>query len=75
MEKSSVEVSLVEKVCELQRDVCEYERFLGDLLLMLVSGDAGRNAIEHDVPNRCLAEGVWEHAKRLLSARDLKGKE
>lgn len=75
MEKSSVEVSLVEKVCRLQRDVCEYERFLGDLLLMLVEGDAGRNAVEHDVPNRCLAKGVWEQANRLLSARDLKGKE
>lgn len=75
MEKSSVEVSLVEKVCELQRDVCEYERFLGDLLLMLVEGDAGRNAVEHVVPNRCLADGVWERAKRLLLARDLKGRQ
>lgn len=75
MEKSSVEVSLVEKVCQLQSQVCEYERFLADLLLMLVEKDADRNAVQHDVPSQGLTDGVWATAKKLLQARNLKGNE
>lgn len=73
--KDSAATALVQKVCELQREVCEYERFLADLLLMLIEKDPDRNAVEHEVLESGLADSVWATAKKLLLARDLKGKE
>ena len=75
MGKSRLEFTLVDKVCELQSQVCEYERFLADLLLMLIEKDPDRNAVEHEVPDPGLADSVWATAKKLLQARNLKGKE
>lgn len=44
---------LTEKVCELQRQICEYERYCGDLLIMLSKGEP-QCVVVH--------EGVWEGA-------------
>lgn len=42
---------LVDKLCELQRQICEYERYMGDLLVML-SKEESQCVIQHD--------GIWE---------------
>lgn len=75
MEKSSVEVSLVEKVCELQREVCEYERFLADLLIVLIEKDVDRCDVKYEVRDDNLMCDVRNEVEKLLLARDLKGKE
>lgn len=65
--------ALVAKVCELQRQVCEYDRFVKDLLLMLVRGDADRKPMLWDVPESSPVDLVFDKVKELVSARNLKG--
>lgn len=72
--KDSATTALVEKVCELQREVSEYERFLADLLIVLVEKDSGRRDVKYEVRDDNLMCGVRSEVDRLLSARDLKGK-
>ena len=71
----SAEAALVAKVCELQRQVCEYDRFVKDLLLMLVRGDADSNPVLWDVPESSPVDVVFDKVKELVSARNLKGNE
>ncbi len=73
--KNSGVNALVEKVCELQREVCEYERFLADLLIVLVEKDADRCDVKYEVRDDNLMCEVRDEVEKLLSARDLKGKE
>lgn len=42
---------LVDKVCDLQREICEYERYMGDLLVMLAKEEP-QFVVQHD--------GIWE---------------
>lgn len=43
--ENSAGAALVAKVCELQCQVREYDRFVKDLLLMLVRGDADSSPV------------------------------
>jgi len=72
-EENSAGAALVAKVCELQRQVCEYDRFVKDLLLMLVHGDADNNPVLWDVPESSPVDFVFDKVKELVSARNLKG--
>lgn len=56
----------VEKICELQRKLDEYERFHGELFLMLYNRDVKRQFvrfIENDVP---FADDIIEQVKKLI---------
>lgn len=54
---------LVDKVCELQHQIDEYQRFCGDLLIMLCTGKASC-VLEHDG----VFEGkfIWNNVRDLL---------
>lgn len=71
--ENSAGEALVEKVCELQCQVCEYDRFVKDLLLMLVRGNADSNPVLWDVPESSPVDVVFDKVKELVSARNLKG--
>lgn len=56
----------VEKICELQRKLDEYERFHGELFFMLYNRDVKRQFVcfrEDDVP---FSEGIIELVKKLI---------
>lgn len=66
---------LVEKVCELQRDICEHERFLGDLLVMICRPTQDRHFIEHDTRLCDYFKLVWEQVGKILTEnKELKDK-
>lgn len=54
---------LVVAVCSLQRTICEYERFLGDLLIML-SKRKPQCVLEHDCGE--FAGWIWDETKKLI---------
>lgn len=75
-----VEKSLMAaKICELQREICEHERFLGDLLVMLCcDGQENRKFIKHGTANCDYFEPVWDRVVALVKenekmARELQG--
>lgn len=56
----------VEKICELQRKLDEYERFHGELFLMLYNRYIKRQFVcfsEGDVP---FSEGIIKEVKKLI---------
>lgn len=73
--ENSADAAMVAKVCELQCQVCEYDRFVKDLLMMLVRGDADSSPVLWDVPESSPVGIVFDKVKKLLSARNLKGNE
>ena len=70
--ENSAEAAMVAKVCELQCQVCEYDRFVKDLLMMLVHGDADSSPVLWDVPESSPVDIVFDKVKELVSARNLK---
>ena len=70
--ENSAGEALVAKVCELQYQVCEYDRFVKDLLLVLLRGDADSNAVLWGVPESSPVGLVFDKVKELVSARNLK---
>lgn len=54
---------IVEKVCELQHKIDEYERFLGDLLVML-SRKKSSVVIKHECGD--YAWWIWDETERLI---------
>ena len=63
---------LVDKVCDLQREICEYERFLGDLIILLAEKKS-HTAIE----NHCheCAGWIWDKIDGLIQEnKELKAK-
>lgn len=55
--------TLADKLCELQREICEHERFEGDLLIML-SKRVPQCVIEHDVEN---GDWIWDEVRKLIN--------
>jgi hypothetical protein len=56
----------VEKICDLQRKLDEYERFHGELFLMLYNRDVKRRFVRFvgdDVP---FGDDIIEQVKRLI---------
>lgn len=64
---------LVDKVCELQREICEHERFLGDLMLMLITENPDHKALEVSFTEMDTFESseIWKRVQKLI--RDNKG--
>lgn len=62
---------LADKLCELQRKICEHERFEGDLLIMLAKR-VPQCVIEHDVEN---GDWIWDEVRKLINEnKELKAK-
>lgn len=58
---------LVVAVCSLQRQICEYQRFLGDLLIML-SKRKPQSVIKHDCDD--FAEWIWDQTAKLIEENE-----
>jgi len=56
-------MQLVDKVCELQRQIDEYDRFLGDLLIMLNKKEP-QTVIKHECGD--WADWIWEKVRDLI---------
>lgn len=54
---------MVVAICSLQRTICEYERFLGDLLIML-SKRKPQCVLEHDCGE--FAGWIWDETAKLI---------
>lgn len=67
--------SLTEKVCELQREICEYERFVKDLTVMLYKEEI-LTTVKHDLPYPVKhdlpypAELVWDKCVKLIKEKN-----
>ena len=57
--------ALAEKICELQRQICEYERFVSDLAIMLAKKEV-QTVRKHDVPYP--ADWVWDKIRDMVNA-------
>ena len=58
---------LVDKVCELQRGIDEYDRFLGDLMLMLITKNPEHKALASDLArNHDYANEIWGRVVNLI---------
>ena len=65
--KKVVRMSLVEKVCELQMGIDEYDRFLGDLMLMLITNNPKHQALASDLPlHHDFANEIWTRVIKLM---------
>lgn len=58
-------MALVDKVCELQSYIDEYERYLGDLLIMVLK-KAPQSVVEHSVPGDDKMGWIWEKVRDLI---------
>lgn len=54
---------MVVAICELQRTICEYQRFLGDLLIML-SKRKPQCVLKHDCDE--FADWIWDETAKLI---------
>lgn len=61
--KKAERVMLVDKVCELQMQIDEYERFIGDLLIMLTKREP-QLVLVHKCGD--FAGVVWEQTLKLI---------
>jgi hypothetical protein len=62
----------VDGLLELQRKIDEYERFLGDLTVMLMCPEKEHRCIQHNVE---LGDFIWRKVEELIKEnRELKKK-
>ena len=54
---------MVVAICSLQRTICEYQRFLGDLLIMLTKRKP-QCVLKHDCDE--FADWIWDETKKLI---------
>lgn len=78
IEKKVERSMMASKICELQQKIDEYDRFLGDLTIMLVKKTPGMWVIEHHVEGDNYMSWIWGECEKLLEendrlARELKG--
>jgi hypothetical protein len=57
-------MQLVDKVCELQRQIDEYERYMGDIFIMLFKEEP-QNVIEH--VGIWEGKNIWNRIKELIA--------
>ena len=62
--------SLADKVCELQRDICEHERFLGDLLVKVAFPTRDMCFIKHGTKNCDYFSFVWDKVCGILKENE-----
>ncbi len=79
IEKKVERSMMASKICELQQKIDEYNRFLGDLTIMLAKKTPGMWVIEHRVDDDNYMNWIWDECEKLLEendrlARELQGK-
>lgn len=79
IEKKVERSMMASKICELQQNIDEYNRFLGDLTIMLVKKTTGMWVIDHHVDGDNYMSWIWSECEKLLKendrlARELQGK-
>lgn len=57
----------VEKICELQHKLDEYERFHGELILIIYEGDTDRKFVRFDEQVVPFAEDLIKQIKKLIA--------
>ena len=70
IEKKVERSMMASKICELQQKIDEYNRFLGDLTIMLVKKTPGMWVIEHDVEGDNYMSWIWDECEKLLKEND-----
>ena len=72
-----IAINVIDKVSyafHLQRDIDEYERFLGDMLIMLIKGEP-QCVIEHSVQGDDKMGWIWDEVRKLIKEnKELKAK-
>ena len=58
---------IVDKLCELQKEIDEYERFMGDLFIML-NKRKPQWVIKHDAGE--FADLIWDEAVKLIKENE-----
>ena len=61
---------MASKICELQQKIDEYNRFLGDLTIMLAKKTPGMWVIEHVVDDDNYMSWIWSECEKLLKEND-----
>lgn len=56
----------VEKICEMQRKLDEYERFHGELFIMLVNRDIKRQFVSIDPDDVLYGKAILDQVKKLI---------
>lgn len=65
---------LADKLCELQREICEHERFEGDLLVMLCTGKTGTRHLCYG-SSVDFMDSIWDKVRDLvIQNKELKAK-
>ena len=65
---------LTDKLCELQREICEHERFEGDLLVMLCTGKTGPGHLCYG-SSEDFMDSIWDKVQDLVNEnKELKAK-
>ena len=57
-------LDIVDRCIELQYQLDEHRRFLGDLLIMLAHPEKDHISIEHDVD---MADSIWEKTQKMIN--------
>lgn len=70
IEKKVERSMMASKICELQQKIDEYNRFLGDLTIMLVKKTPGMWVIEHHVEGDNYMSWIWGECEKLLKEND-----
>lgn len=58
---------IVDKLCELQKKIDEYERFMGDLFIMLYKRKP-QLVIKHDAGE--FADSIWNEVVKLIKENE-----
>lgn len=61
--KKAERMQLVDKVCELQCQICEYERYINDLAIMLAKEEI-QTVRKHNIPYP--TDWIWNKVKSLI---------
>ena len=75
--KKVEKMMVVEKLCQLQQEIDEHERFLGDLMIMLITDNPDHKALAVDL---IYTNEIWRRVQKLMQdnrklAQSLKEKE
>lgn len=57
-------LDIVDRCIELQYQLDEHRRFLGDLLIMLAHPEKDHVSVEHDVD---MADFIWEKTQKMIN--------
>lgn len=68
---NNIEAAMVEKICDLQTIVNEYEHLVSDLLVMIMTGNVEMNCILWDIPEDKDAELLLDKVREMVEARNL----